>query len=233
MPEHPALSPDSQLGASTSLPGLTDSVDQLDEGYIKFHLHWAEDKAPSRTRTLIRWRNELYRAGLIGAYPSGIGYGNISVRSKDGFVISGSGTGTRKIASAEHFTRVTAYSIEDNIVHCRGPVKASSESLTHAAIYEAAPAVMAIVHAHHKGIWDSLLGKAHMTALEAPYGTPEMAFEIARLFKETDVETQRFFLMAGHAEGLVGFGGSLEEASRVLLELLRVWKRAEDSSLRS
>ena len=202
----------------------------LDEGYIKFQLHWTRDKAPSGTRTLVHWRNKLYQAGLIGVYPSGIGYGNISVRRRDGFLISGSGSGSQELASAEHFTLVTGYSIEGNTVHCRGPVKASSESLTHAALYEAAPAVMAVVHAHHKGIWQSLLGKARMTSPEARYGTPEMALEIARLFRETDVTDHKYFLMAGHEEGLVGFGGSLEEASRVLLRLLQQWQGAGTST---
>lgn len=216
------------MGAGPGLFRSTESVERLDEGYIKFQLHWLEDKPPSGIETLLHWRNELYRAGLIGAYPSGIGYGNISVRTREGFVISGSGTGTHKTASADHFTVVTDYSIESNTVQCRGPVKASSESLTHAALYEAAPAVMAVVHGHHKGVWNSLLGKAHMTALEAPYGSPKMALEIARLFKETDVAKQGFFLMAGHEEGLVGFGGGLEEASLVLLELLRAWECLRD-----
>ncbi|HSS64189.1 MAG TPA: class II aldolase/adducin family protein [Gammaproteobacteria bacterium] len=205
-------------------------MDRLDEGCIKFRLHCVRDKPPSGIRSLVHWRNKLYQAGLIGAYPSGIGYGNISVRSEGGFVISGSGTGNHKTASARHFTRVTAYSIEQNAVHCRGPVKASSESLTHAAVYEASPAVMAIVHAHHKGIWDALLGRTSGTAVEAPYGTPEMAREIGRLFRETDMEKRSYFLMGGHEEGLVGFGGCIEEASRVLLELLRVWQRKGEVS---
>lgn len=221
MPENMAVSPESRSGSRTIPPRLTGSVNSQDEGYIKFRLHWSEDEAPSGTRALVYWRNKLYRAGLIGAYPTGIGYGNVSVRAEDGFVISGSGTGLHKTATAAHFTRVTGYSIEENTVHCRGPVKASSESLTHAAVYEAAPAVMAIVHAHNKEIWHGLLGRAHVTAPEARYGTPEMAREIKRLFKETDVEIHKFFLMGGHPEGIVAFGGSLREASLTVLGLLR------------
>jgi len=194
------------------------------EGCIRFQLHWTRDKAPSGIRQLLYWRNRLYRAGLIGAYPSGTGYGNISVRSNGGFVISGSATGVHAVATAADFTRVTGYSIKANTVHCRGPVKASSESLTHAAVYEASPTAIAIVHAHHKGIWDSLLGKAHTSALEAAYGTPEMAMETARLFRETDVDTHKFFLMGGHEEGLVAFGGSLRDASLNLLGFLRRWQ---------
>jgi ribulose-5-phosphate 4-epimerase/fuculose-1-phosphate aldolase len=197
------------------------------ECYIKFRLCWSRDEPPSGIRQLVHWRNRLYRAGLIGAYPNGTGYGNISVRSNGGFIVSGSATGVHAMASAAHFTCVTRYAIEGNTVHCRGPVRASSESLTHAAVYEASSAVMAVVHAHHKGIWDALLGKAHTTAPGIPCGTPEMAMEISRLFKETDVEAHRFFLMGGHEEGLVGFGGSLRDAAQVLLGLLQRWQSGQ------
>lgn len=191
------------------------------EGRIKFRLHWSRDEPPSGIRKLVYWRNRLHRAGLIGAYPDGVGYGNVSVRANGGFIISGTATGVNPVTSAADFTRVTDYSIEACAVHCRGPVAASSESLTHAAVYEASPAVMAVVHAHHRGIWGSLMGKAHTTALEIPCGSTGMTLEITRLFEDTDVETDKFFIMGGHEEGLVAFGGSLRAASLILLGLLR------------
>lgn len=229
MSDHPLASRDSH-GCERRCPAWPagDGDSASAEGYIKFRLRWSRDEPPSGIRELVHWRNRLYRAGLIGAYPSGTGYGNISVRSNGGFVVSGSATGVHAMASAADFTRVTRYAVEANTVHCRGPVKASSESLTHAAVYEASSAVMAIVHAHHKGIWDSLLGKAHTTAPEIPCGTPGMAMEITRLFKETDVEAHRFFLMGGHEEGLVGFGGSLRDAALVLLGVLQRWHSEQE-----
>jgi len=63
MPEHPAASPDWQLGANTSQPTMTYSVDRLDEGYINFHLRWSENKAPSGTRALVHWRNKSSESG--------------------------------------------------------------------------------------------------------------------------------------------------------------------------
>ena len=34
-----------------------------------------------------------------------------------------------------HYVKVSSFNIDDNAVQCSGPLKASSESLTHAAIY--------------------------------------------------------------------------------------------------
>ena len=51
----------------------------LDEGYIKFKAHWRE-RPPlpeAEIAELNHWRDQMYRAQLIGAYPDGIGFGNI------------------------------------------------------------------------------------------------------------------------------------------------------------
>ena len=43
-------------------------------------------------------RTTLHDAGLIGVYPSGIGYGNVSLRLAGNlFLISGSGTGSSRL----------------------------------------------------------------------------------------------------------------------------------------
>ena len=52
------------------------------------------------------------------------------------------------------------------------------------------------------------------------YGTPAMAREVERLFRETDVMEQKLFSMAGHEDGIVGFGASAEEAGAALIETL-------------
>ncbi len=49
-------------------------------------------------------------------------------------------------------------------------------------------------------------------AAEVPYGTPEMAREVQRLFRETDVRARRIFAMAGHKDGIVAFGQDFREA---------------------
>jgi hypothetical protein len=51
------------------------------------------------------------------------------------------------------------------------------------------------------------------------YGTPDMAMEVGRLFRESDLAQVGLFAMAGHEEGLVSFGRNPAEA----LDRLRVW----------
>jgi hypothetical protein len=47
--------------------------------------------------------------------------------------------------------------------------------------------------------------------------TPEMANEIKRLFKETLVAVEKILVMGGHVGGIISFGGTLEEAGKILL----------------
>ena len=50
------------------------------------------------------------------------------------------------------------------------------------------------------------------TEPDVPYGTPEMAREVQRLFRETDVRNWKIFAMAGHRDGIVAFGHDFREA---------------------
>jgi hypothetical protein len=198
-------------------------MNPTEEGYIKFDCRWTQaDPLPEADiRELNSWRNRLYQMGLIGAYqPSGIGFGNISLRpdtASSQFIISGSATGHIPETGARHYARVTAYSIAENRVFCSGPVKASSESLTHAAVYELPGDWQAVIHVHHAAFWQSLLGNVPTSRAEIPYGTPEMAKEISRLFKEEGARDIRLMAMAGHEEGILSFGTNVADAASVLL----------------
>ena len=44
-----------------------------------------------------------------------------------------------------------------------------------------------------------------------------MACEVTRLFKVTDVQSRKIFVMAGHEGGIVALGKDLEEALAVLM----------------
>ena len=104
-----------------------------------------------------------------------------------------------------------------NSLTCEGPVKASSESLTHAAVYESDNFANAVIHIHNKSLWEKLLNVLPATSPEIEYGTPAMAEEVKRLFKETDLIEKKIFVMAGHEEGIVSFGRNLEEAFKTIL----------------
>jgi L-ribulose-5-phosphate 4-epimerase len=192
----------------------------MDEGYIKFNCEWVKSKLNFDISIMNHWRDNLFDLKLIGAYDNGIGYGNISVRTDDGFVISGSTTGNLRKLNIGHYSKVIAYDFNKNFLKCVGPIKASSESMSHAAVYESNPKINAVIHVHNLDLWTKLLNKVPTTSKNAKYGTPEMAYEIKKLFKETKVFNKKIFVMKGHKEGIFCFGNDLNEASKVLLDLV-------------
>ena len=71
-------------------------------------------------------RTALHDAGLIGVYPSGIGYGNVSLRLAGNlFLISGSGTGSSRLLGKQGYSLVRAFDPLENTVASFGPVQAS------------------------------------------------------------------------------------------------------------
>lgn len=197
----------------------------IDEGYTKYTVDWHRAPAlPAATiAELNDCRNRLYDAGLVGYYEAhGVGFGNVSIRAPagQGFIISGTGTGEIAHSDERHYSRVTEYDIDANRVVCRGPVQASSETLTHAAIYELDPAIRAVVHVHSAELWQRLIDRLPTTAANVPYGTPEMAHEFRRLYRQTDFADNGVAVMAGHEEGIVAFGADLEQAEHRILQLV-------------
>jgi ribulose-5-phosphate 4-epimerase/fuculose-1-phosphate aldolase len=193
----------------------------MDEGYIKFNCNWikAEPFKMGILNEINNCRDTLYNLGLIGVYNNGIGYGNISIRfNQHTFLITGSATGGIKCLNENHYTLVNEYNLMQNSLTCTGPIKASSESLSHAVIYECSPETNAVVHIHQIGMWNSLIHKVPTTRENIPYGTPEMANEIKRLFKETSVNNEKIIVMGGHSEGIITFGKTIEEAVKILID---------------
>ncbi|GAB4172766.1 MAG: hypothetical protein Kow0020_07860 [Wenzhouxiangellaceae bacterium] len=197
----------------------------IDEGYIKYHIEWtpAEALPFARIAALDACRRQLHQAGLIGHDPvHDVGYGNISVRAPElgGFIVSGTQTGHVAQTDARHYSVVVDYSIDDNRVHCTGPVKASSEALTHAAIYELDEAIGAVVHVHSATLWTRLKGRLPTTGEHIPYGTPEMAREFQRLYRDTYLKAHGVAVMGGHPDGLISFGREITQATERILKLL-------------
>ena len=60
---------------------------------------------------------------------------------------------------------------------------------------------------------------APTTSKTIAYGTPEMAYEIIRLFEVSDVRSKETIVMAGHQDGIVAFGKDLEAAFDVLMRV--------------
>jgi ribulose-5-phosphate 4-epimerase/fuculose-1-phosphate aldolase len=195
----------------------------MDEGYIKFNCKRipSDDIPLDKVTYLNTWRNIMYEKGLIGIYPDGIGFGNISIRCDENtFLISGSATGGIAVLDKSHYALVTDYDLITNSLICKGPINASSESLTHALIYECSPSTNAVIHIHNLKLWKRLMHEVPTSNEFVPYGTPEMGKEIKRLFEETNLSNEKIIVMGGHEEGIISFGKNLEEAANVLLDKL-------------
>lgn len=195
-----------------------------EEGYIKFNCHWNKQTVnfpANSTDELNHWRSELYQQELIGVYPDGIGFGNISIRlnKENQFIVTGSATGQFTETGPEHYALVDSFRIDTNEVWCTGQIKASSESLSHAVVYQTLPEVNAVVHIHDLKRWEKWKNVLPTTDETISYGTPEMAMEIARLLSIPGNREKGILIMGGHHEGILAFGKSLEEAGGILLTL--------------
>ena len=194
---------------------------KIDEGYIKFNCDWTfKPLQINIPDDLLAYRDKLHKHKLIGHIEDlNIGYGNISIKTADGIIVSGTQTGHIFPITKDAFTLVTNYEIVNNNVVCEGPVKASSETLTHAAIYKVDENIKAVIHIHNKKMWEKLIYKVPTSSENIAYGTPEMAEEIKRLFRENDfTKTGNIIIMAGHEDGIISFGKDLKEAYNILLK---------------
>ncbi|MCB0209029.1 MAG: class II aldolase/adducin family protein [Anaerolineae bacterium] len=197
------------------------------EGVIKYQLDYtpAAPLPAEHVRDINAWRKILYLLQLIGQDANrygGYGFGNIS-RRLDGqrFVISGTQTGGLPDLTAEHYATVLECDPVQNRLVGEGPVRPSSEGLTHGVVYTLAADIQWVMHAHSPHIWrhaETL--KIPQTAANVLYGSPEMAAEVERLFQETDVADRGIFSMAGHEDGIVTFGRTAEDAGSVMLAYL-------------
>jgi L-ribulose-5-phosphate 4-epimerase len=144
------------------------------------------------------WRKLMVLGELIGQAPNrygGYGYGNISCRA--GYV------GARRWAApfrhhrhadgrqgrldGDDYVTVTACYATENRLVAEGPVKPSSEALTHGAVYALDSAILWVVHTHSPEIWHNAEALGVPMTANVPYGSPEMAAEVKRLYAESDL----------------------------------------------
>lgn len=211
------------------------------EGVIKYDLvhtqraHGQAARSAELIAALVAWRDILARLSLVGQDPqryAGIGFGNVSARvapwtgtaGARPFLVTGSQTGALACVSADDLVLVERWNVAQNRLEGIGLRPPSSESLTHAALYDQSPAVRWIFHVHGALLWraalDGVLGPVPTTRASVAYGTPEMAREIGRLWRGSTLPERRLLVMAGHEDGLLAFGRTAEEAGRAIVEPL-------------
>jgi ribulose-5-phosphate 4-epimerase/fuculose-1-phosphate aldolase len=206
------------------------------EGVIKFSARHEEVALPAAHRELCcrleSWREIMAMTGLVGRDPArygGAAYGNVSARvgapaaepGRRRFVVTGTQTGGKARLGPEDFCVVESYDARLNRVVSHGPSQPSSESLTHGAIYDQSPRIRFVLHAHTPVVWRAAAAlRLPTTAAEVAYGTPEMAREVARLYRTSNLAELRILAMGGHEDGIIVFGHTCEEAGQVLMTYL-------------
>ncbi len=194
------------------------------ESIVKYHLDF-RPALPMDWRLLAEldaWRTVLFRLGLTGCDPArygGLAYGNVSRRLVDRrFLISGTQTGGLDRLSADHYSLIIDFNIKMNLLVAEGPIQPSSEALTHAAAYQAAPAVNCVLHVHSPELWRQALNLAiPVIDPSIAYGTPDMAAAVQGLLAKPAI---RVIAMGGHRDGLIAMGGTVEEAALALIRPL-------------
>ena len=173
------------------------------------------------------WRKILFKLNLIGEYAeAGVGFGNLSQgidysaihqTTVPQFVITGTQTGKYSELDGKFYTRVLDYNIDQLKIKMMGSIEASSEALTHAAIYVSNPNIKAVFHIHSKEIWEKMIeDKSDFTAANIPYGTVEMAHATQDCIAH---KNSGAFCMHGHEDGVVIYGTSLSEVGELTIAL--------------
>lgn len=202
----------------------------IDDGVIKYDRSQFEQSDALETdefSELEKWRETLYNLNLIGEYlPEKIGYGNLSQKKdylshhktpKPQFVITATQTGGLKKLDGTTYTRVLDFDLEKQSVKVKGPMEASSEALTHAAVYNSNEKITAVFHIHCKEIWQGMIDSGYDgTPKNVPYGTKEMADSVTELIKD---KNSGLIVMKGHEDGVISYGENLLEAGKLILEV--------------
>lgn len=208
-----------------------------EEGVIKFRARHREERLPvsrfgALAAQLSSWREILACLDVLGEDPArygGAGFGNVSgrigpfpgARGARPFLITGTQTGGKRCVTLDDYCVVTRYDVSANAVDSHGAVLPSSESLTHGALYDLAPHIRFVLHAHAPLLFRRARAlRLPTTSPAVAYGTPEMADEVQRLYRETALSELQVLAMSGHEDGVVTFGRSADEAGQVFLRYL-------------
>ena len=202
-------------------------MSETQEGVIQFQYQLTKTQ-PAFPAQLIeqanQGRNKMLALGWMGQDPEryqGLGFGNLSLRFShpeypSAFMITASQTGQLANLNACYWTWVVTADPAANQVRAQGLHPPSSEAMSHAAIYQANPAVKAVIHIHSPELWASAQQQGvACTARHLPYGTPAMAKAIA----QEVTNEQGLLVMLGHQDGILSWGPQLTTAANQLYAL--------------
>jgi hypothetical protein len=194
-------------------------------------IHFAYNLTPQATplpefSELAAWRDILFRLDLIGQHPDkyeGFAFGNLSAKSADqaedddAFVITASQTSGALHLDAGHLVTIREANLSRFWVEAEGVEPPSSETLTHAMIYQADIRARSVLHIHNAEIWHH---RAELNLPETPesvsYGTQAMVSAVAELLDQHQ-SRPLVFATAGHKDGIFVLGTHLRDCGGLLV----------------
>jgi|Deesub1362B_J571_1020462.scaffolds.fasta_scaffold02049_4 ribulose-5-phosphate 4-epimerase/fuculose-1-phosphate aldolase len=178
---------------------------------VQFKTKFVEKNLPKDKRIpiLIKWGKKF---GEIGIAPET--KGNLSFRTKSGFIITGTGT-TIGDLKPEDFVEVTKIEKKNKkfVVYCKGRIVPSMESVFHKEIYNFRSEINAVFHLHDKPVLevaDKL--KIFCTEKEQIPGSYSLVKEIRKLLeKRRGID---YLIIQNH--GIISLGKTLTEAGKLV-----------------
>ena len=168
------------------------------------------DKAPPidvRIDEMMQWGKKISEYGFIPGAE-----GNLSFRTKMGFVITGSGI------SLDNMTKDTVVEVKGVVsglnrpsIYAKGQVVPSKETLLHSAIYEALPEINAIICIPNRGVLETAMKKGiSMTSVAQLAGSQELVQEAVNLIKLNP--NVRCFILKNYC--VVALGTTISDAGK-------------------
>ena len=194
----------------------------MKEGKIRFNISYVSDEVPrnAKIEELKEW-SEKFQKNELTPEIEGNYTGNLSFRSKEGFVITGSGLKSKENLSNDCFVYVKNYDKQSNTVYIEGRRQPSSEAVMHSLIYKTRKEVNAVFHGHN----DAIIINAEklgfpVTEREYEPGTIELAKEVLKVLGDN-----KLIVLKNH--GFVSLGRTMKEAGELALATL---KRSKESA---
>ena len=184
----------------------------MKEGKIRFNISFVSDQVPrnARIEELKEWSEKFQKNELTPEF-EGNYTGNLSFRSKEGFVITASGLKSKENLSNDCFVYVKSYDERSNTVYVEGRRQPSSEAVMHSLIYKTRKEINAVFHGHNEAIIINA-EKLGFPVTEREYepGTIELAKEVLKV-----MGNKNLIVLKNH--GFVSLGNTMKEAGELAL----------------
>ena len=174
---------------------------------------------------LSAWRSILYTLELIGQNTGrygGFAYGNLSMRIEDSerFIVTASQTSGATKLYVNHLVLIEETNIARFWVEATGLEPPSSETITHAMIYQGEPRARFVFHVHSNEIWKHREAlRLPQTPAEVAYGSEAMAEAVVQLLEQHQIRPL-IFATAGHEDGIFALGYHAQECGSLLVSTL-------------